>query len=156
LTRLAKRQQLRVKKFTRGIRRQVREYQRKQRAELRVRRREFGRVVIAGEQLAEEFEKGVRVPDPGSSRPGQPPRMRTGKGRKSITVEIRMKGQKPEGVYVDKTVAPYMAMWEFRQDGKQRPFLRPSVMDHLSEYGQQVVKAGAQLRGSNKRRALVK
>ena len=141
LTRTAKAAGRQLRKWNRQRKARRREIERKRRSAARIQKREFGRLVLVGSQLPEEFEKGVRATDPGASRPGEPPRMRSGKGRQSITIEIRMKGRKPEGrVYVDKKVAPYMAMWEFRQDGKQRPFLKPSVMNHLSEYGQTVVQ----------------
>ena len=65
--------------------------------------------------------------------------MRTGKGRKSITAELRMNGKKPQArVYVDKKVAGYMAMWEFRQDGKARPFLKPAVENNLNMFGAEI------------------
>jgi hypothetical protein len=31
-----------------------------------------------------------------------------------------------------------MAMWEFRQDGKQRPFLKPGLMNNLPEFRSKV------------------
>lgn len=50
-----------------------------------------------------------------------------------------MKGKKPEArTYVDKRVAPYMAMWEFRQDGKQRPFLKPAVQNNMNLFGAEI------------------
>jgi len=71
--------------------------------------------------------------DPGASKPGEPPKMRTGRGRNSIrAAEVRGTGSygrklKPAArTFVDKKIAGYMAMWEFRKDGKARPFLAPS------------------------------
>ena len=50
-----------------------------------------------------------------------------------------MKGKKPQArTYVDKKVAGYMAMWEFRQDGKGRPFLKPAVENNLNMFGAEI------------------
>ena len=69
--------------------------------------------------------------DRGASRPGEPPKMRTGKGRDSIKAELRRgqpgKGRLTARTYVDKKIAAYMALWEFRPDKQQRPFLRPGI-----------------------------
>lgn len=82
--------------------------------------------------------------DPGASRPGEPPKMRTGEGRYSIKAEVRQRGKQiVSRTYVDKKVAPYMAMWEFRQDGKQRPFLKPGLMNNLGAFQ---TKVGAELK----------
>lgn len=84
--------------------------------------------------------------DTGASKPGEPPKMRTGKGRRAIKAQLRMRGKKLESrVYVDKKIAPYMAMWEFRQDGQQRPFLRPALMNNLNMIGETI---GTQLKQS--------
>lgn len=146
-----------LKKYNRERRKRARQLEIKRRSIARQQKREFGRVVLVGQQLPEQFEKGLPSNDSGASIPGQPPRMRTGKGRKSITVEVRMRGTKPEGrVYVDKKVAGYMAMWEFRKDGKARPFLKPAVMDNLSEYGQQVIQEAKKVPTGQRRRAVVR
>lgn len=96
--------------------------------------------------------------DPGASRPGEPPKMRSGEGRYSIKAEVRQRGKRiVSRTYVDKKVAPYMAMWEFRQDGEQRPFLKPGLMNNL---GQFQTKVGAELKRAAtqvpKKKAVVK
>lgn len=86
--------------------------------------------------------------DRGASQPGEPPKMRTGKGRDSIKAELRKRGQKMVSrVYVDKKIAPYMAMWEFRQDGQQRPFLKPGVENNKGIFGGVI---GTELRRSSR------
>jgi hypothetical protein len=147
----------RLKKYRRDRARQRKQLAAKQRSELRTQKREFGRLVLVGEQLSEEFQKGMPAQDPGASFPGQPPRMRTGKGRQSITVELRMSRGKPEGrVFVDKKIAPYMAMWEYRKDGKARPFLKPAVVDNLQEYGNQAIREAKRVPTGAKRKAVVR
>jgi hypothetical protein len=95
--------------------------------------------------------------DPGASRPGEPPKMRTGKGRSSIKAQLRLKGKKLESrVYVDKKIAPYMAMWEFRNDGKGRPFLKPAVEDNKEEFGKVVGSELKQANRGGKKKAVVK
>lgn len=95
--------------------------------------------------------------DPGASRPGEPPKLRTGKGRASIKAQLRLKGKKLESrVYVDKKVAPYMAMWEFRKDGEARPFLKPAVEDNQAELGKVIGSELKQANRGGKRKAVVK
>lgn len=68
--------------------------------------------------------------DSGASNPGEPPKKRTGNGQKAISAELISHKKKNEvfsRTYVDKRKAAYMAMWEYRKDGKQRPFLKPSL-----------------------------
>lgn len=96
--------------------------------------------------------------DPGASRPGEPPKMRSGQGRYAIKAEVRQRGKQiVSRTYVDKKIAGYMAMWEFRQDGKQRPFLKPGLMNNLSAFQ---TKVGAELKRAStsaaKRKAVVK
>lgn len=82
--------------------------------------------------------------DPGASRPGEPPKLRSGQGRYSIKAEVRQRGKQIVGrTYVDKKIAKYMAMWEFRQDGQQRPFLKPGLMNNLRQFQS---KVGAELK----------
>jgi len=71
--------------------------------------------------------------DKGASKPGEPPKMRTGTGRNSIrAAEVHGKTllggkRKPMAkTFVDVRIARYMAMWEYRKDGTARPFLKPS------------------------------
>ena len=80
--------------------------------------------------------------DRGSSRPGEPPKMRTGVGRSSIKAELRRRGASKTSrgklesrTYVDKKIAPYMALWEFRPDKEQRPFLKPGVEKNANLIG---------------------
>jgi hypothetical protein len=91
----------------------------------------------------------------GASRPGEPPRIRTGKGRSAIFAEAKFngKGNKVESrVYVDKAVAPYMAMWEFRKDGKQRPFLKPALQQSLAQISPAIANSLQQQLGGIKGR----
>ena len=82
--------------------------------------------------------------DPGASWPGEPPKLRTGEGRYSIKAEVRKRGKQiVSRTYVDKKVAAYMAMYEFRQDGEQRPFLKPGLMNNLPDFQS---KVGAELK----------
>lgn len=96
--------------------------------------------------------------DPGASRPGEPPKMRSGQGRYAIKAELRKRGKQiVSRTYVDKKIAGYMAMWEFRQDGKQRPFLKPGLMNNLRQFQS---KVGAELKRAStavpKKKAVVK
>jgi hypothetical protein len=135
-----------------------REYRRKQRNKaqrlraankaLRAEQKQYGKLAL----IAEADLSGATIRQAsdrsGASLPGEPPRMRTGKGRQSISAELRTKGKKIEArTFVDKKIAPYMAMWEFRRDGKQRPFLKPAVEDNLHMFGSAI---GSSLRQSLK------
>jgi hypothetical protein len=134
----------RAKRFQRDRRRQRKQAATQARREQRAREREFNRLTLSGDEslVGATIRELKASSERGASRPGEPPKMRTGKGRKSITAELRMKGKKPEArTYVDKKVAEYMAMWEFRQDGKQRPFLKPAVEDNLNLLGQEIGNA---------------
>jgi len=129
----------RTKRALRDRRRQQKKAATQARREQRAREREFNRLTLSGDADISGAMTGGFLEGSGSSKPGEPPKMRTGKGRKSITAELRMKGKKPQArTYVDKKVAGYMAMWEFRQDGKARPFLRPSVENNLNMFGQEI------------------
>ena len=142
----AKQTRKRIKSFVLGLKKANRDRNRRRKKaatqaqkEQRAREREFNRLTLSGDADISGAMTGGFLEGSGSSKPGEPPKMRTGKGRKSITAELRMKGKKPQArTYVDKKVAGYMAMWEFRQDGKARPFLRPSVENNLNMFGQEI------------------
>lgn len=132
-----------TRKQTKSLIRRAKKYNRdrikRRNAARRAKEREFNRLTLTGETDL----LGVMLLDfrdsSGASKPGEPPKMRKGTGRKSITAELRMKGKKPEArTYVDKRIAPYMAMWEFRQDGQQRPFLKPAVENNLNLFGAEI------------------
>ena len=80
----------------------------------------------------------------GASKPGEPPKMRTGDGRKSIKAELITNQKNAHDIkartYVDKKIAPYMALWEYRPDGKARPFLKPSLEGNKSLFGAAIGK----------------
>ena len=132
-----------TRKQTKSLIRRAKKYNRdrikRRNAARRAKEREFNRLTLTGETdllgvMLLEFRDSS-----GASKPGEPPKMRKGTGRKSITAELRMKGKKPEArTYVDKRIAPYMAMWEFRQDGQQRPFLKPAVQNNLNLFGAEI------------------
>jgi hypothetical protein len=132
-----------TRKQTKSLIRRAKKYNRdrikRRNAARRAKEREFNRLTLTGETdllgvMLLEFRDSS-----GASKPGEPPKMRKGTGRKSITAELRMKGKKPEArTYVDKRIAPYMAMWEFRQDGQQRPFLKPAVENNLNLFGAEI------------------
>jgi len=93
----------------------------------------------------------------GASRPGEPPKLRSGKGRSSIKAQLRLKGKKLESrVYVDKKIAPYMAMWEFRKDGEGRPFLKPSVENNKDQFGKLIGSELKQANRGGRKKAVVK
>ena len=75
----------------------------------------------------------------GASRPGEPPKMRTGTGRSAIKAQLvtskRRRHDVSARVYVDKRRAAYMAMWEYRKDGQGRPFLKPSLENNRAMLG---------------------
>lgn len=77
--------------------------------------------------------------DPGASRPGEPPKRRSGKGRDAIQAQLITHKKKASKIaartYVNKRQAAYMAMWEYRKDGKARPFLKPSVENNRGMLG---------------------
>lgn len=129
----------RTKRALRDRRRQKKKAATQARQDQRAREREFNRLTLSGDSDTSGAAFGDAKEGSGASKPGEPPKMRTGKGRKSITAELRMKGKEPQArVYVDKKVAGYMAMWEFRQDGKARPFLKPSVENNLNMFGAEI------------------
>ena len=142
----AKQTRKRIKSFVSGLKKANRDRNRRRkkaatqaRKDQRAKEREFNRLTLSGDADISGAMTGGFLEGSGSSKPGEPPKMRTGKGRKSITAELRMKGKKPEArTYVDKKVAGYMAMWEFRRDGKARPFLKPSVENNLNMFGQEI------------------
>ncbi len=182
LARLGKRQakkavkrEKRLKKNLKSIRRTVKQKRTLVKRFLsKVRRERKQRGILARRQQREENRKrtqldltgtaditGARVrtsnADPGASRPGEPPKMRTGKGRSSIKAQLRLKGKKLESrVYVDKKIAPYMAIWEFRKDGKARPFLKPAVEDNKEEFGKVIGSELKQANKGSKKKAVVK
>jgi hypothetical protein len=137
---LSRRLRVNARKAPRVIRKRLKTlqkaYQKRQKARLLARTKmritaemEFG--AIRGAQATQA------AGNTGGSRPGEPPKMRTGKGRSSIMAELRRKGKyKLESrVFVDKKIAPYMALHEFRPDKKQRPFLKPSVNENMRLLG---------------------
>ena len=129
----------RTKRALRDRRRQKKKAATQARRDQRAREREFNRLTLSGDSDTSGAAFGDAKEGSGASKPGEPPKMRTGKGRKSITAELRMKGKKPQArTYVDKKVAGYMAMWEFRQDGKGRPFLKPAVENNLNMFGAEI------------------
>ena len=134
--------------------RRLREANRKLRAE----QRQYNKLALSAE--ADLTGATIRQASDrnGASLPGEPPRMRTGKGRQSISAELRTKGKKIESrVFVDKKIAPYMAMWEFRRDGKQRPFLKPAVEDNLHMFGSVIGSSlKAAVKGGGKKKAVVR
>jgi len=96
----------------------------------RTRRELIGDVSLVGASAVETSE------DPGASRPGEPPRRRTGKGQSAIKAELFRQGKQVKSrVFVDKKIAPYMALWEFRPDNKQRPFLKPTIDRNMNILG---------------------
>jgi len=130
-----------------------RAYKKRQQARLtaRTRMRIMEDVQFESIRGAQATQSGT---DTGGSRPGEPPKMRTGKGRSSISAELRRKGKyKLESrVFVDKKIAPYMALWEFRPDKKQRPFLKPSVQENLELLGRVIGQRLQELATASPRR----
>ena len=115
---------IRARKKQRSERERIKKRALKAAERARTRRELGGQVSLEGAVLVESPE------DPGASRPGEPPKRRTGKGQSSIKAELFRKGRQLKSrVFVDKKIAPYMALWEFRNDGQQRPFLKPTI-DH--------------------------
>ena len=93
----------RTKRALRDRRRQQKKAATQARREQRAREREFNRLTLSGDADISGAMTGGFLEGSGSSKPGEPPKMRTGKGRKSITAELRMKGKKPQArTYVDK------------------------------------------------------
>jgi len=136
-----------AKKQIRQAKRNRREKEKRRKATTRAanrarreREKQFNKLAITGEaDLSGAVVRDKTKWSPGASKPGEPPRRRTGKGWQSITAELRMKGKKPEArTFVDKKIAPYMAMWEFRPDDKQRPFLKPAVNDNITLLGREI------------------
>lgn len=80
----------------------------------------------------------------GSSKPGEPPKLRSGRGRDAIKAQLITSKKKQHDVaarvYVDKRKAAYMAMWEYRKDGQERPFLKPSLEDNRAMLGNAIGK----------------
>jgi hypothetical protein len=136
--------------------------------ERKIQARDQRRALRAQERARTQFDldgtvdiTGARVrtsnADPGASKPGEPPKMRTGKGRSAIKAQLRLKGKKLESrVYVDKKIAGYMAMWEFRKDGKGRPFLKPAVEDNKEAFGRVIGSELKQANKGGKKKAVVK
>lgn len=93
----------------------------------------------------------------GASQPGEPPKMRTGRGRDAIQAELitrkRRKTDVASRVFVNKRKAAYMALWEYRPDDEQRPFLKPSLSDNRAMLGNIIGQSlRQQLRGVTRRR----
>ena len=130
---------------------------REQRKSLRVQRRNATQIDLTGTADISTARIRQASGDPGASRPGEPPKLRTGKGRSAIRAQLRMSGKKlTSRVYVDKRTAGYMAMWEFRKDGKQRPFLKPSVENNLDQFGKIIGSELKQANRGGKKKAVVK
>lgn len=144
----------RAKRSRKQLRKLVKDYRRGKRPTLR---RNVPRHELTGHVDVSRSVIRQASGDPGASRPGEPPKMRTGIGRSAIKAELRAQGKKiVSRTYVDKKIARYMAMWEFRQDGKERPFLKPGLMNNLKTFQ---TKVGAELNRSAtgpKRKATVK
>lgn len=70
----------------------------------------------------------------GASKPGEPPKKRTGKGQSAIKAQLVSHKTRQHDVaartYIDKRTAAYMALWEYRNDGEGRPFLSPSFKNN--------------------------
>ena len=136
----ARRLRVNARKAPRVIRKQLKAYQKAYRKRQQAKERARTRMAI-GQEVEFGSIRGAQATqsagDTGGSKPGEPPKMRTGKGRSSIMAELRRKGKyKIESrVFVDKKIAPYMALHEFRPDKKQRPFLKPSVEENLQLLG---------------------
>ena len=121
-------------------------------------RRQEARIRLSGRIDISKANIVQAAGDTGASRPGEPPKMRSGKGRSAIQAELRKRGSQVVGrTFVDKKIAPYMAMWEFRQDDQQRPFLKPGLENNMSTFRTTV---GAELKRAvtavPKRKAVVK
>lgn len=121
-------------------------------------RRQEARVRLSGRIDLSKANVVQAAGDTGASRPGEPPKMRSGKGRSAIQAELRKRGSQVVGrTFVDKKIAPYMAIWEFRQDDQQRPFLKPGLENNMSTFRTTV---GAELKRAvtavPKRKAVVK
>lgn len=146
-----------VKKIRTQIRKSKKRRQVEARKTLRAQRRAQTQIDLEGTADISAARVVQASEDRGASRPGEPPKLRTGKGRSAIKAQLRLKGQKLESrVYVDKKIAPYMAMWEFRKDGKGRPFLKLSVENNKDQFGKII---GSELKQANKggrKKAVVK
>lgn len=69
----------------------------------------------------------------GASKPGEPPKRRTGRGYYSIDA-VKLRGQ--AGVaktFSSKRKAPYMAMYEHGPASVQRPWMEPALRENKSE-----------------------
>jgi hypothetical protein len=148
--RVLRRASKRTTKTLRAVRRAYREKQRLQRRREREaaagikRRQRAERLAKTRVELSGDVDVTAAVivqasADRGASRPGEPPKMRTGKGRDSIKAELRRsqpgRGKLTARTYVDKKIAHYMALWEFRPDKEQRPFLKPGVEKNANLIG---------------------
>lgn len=109
---------------------------------LRAKQRNYDKLALEGSVDLSQATLRETSDKVGASLPGEPPRMRTGKGRSSISAELRKKGQKIEArTFVDKKIAPYMAMWEFAPPHKRRPFLKPAVADNIHLFSQKIAQS---------------
>lgn len=136
LVRISKR---RGKKIRKNVGKRIRKYKRNRAkiARAQYRRSDISKAdesLLDGTEVLKKYKN-----DPGSSNPGEPPKMRTGKGRDSIKAELithkKRKTDVASRTYVDKRKAAYMAMWEYRKDGEERPFLKPSLEDNRKILG---------------------
>lgn len=72
-----------------------------------------------------------------ASKPGEPPKRRTGAGFRSI--EARKVERGVARTYVNKRKAPYMAMYEYGPPDIRRPFLAPTLEENQRELMQLIV-----------------
>ena len=146
-----------VKKLRTGLKKATKKRQVEARKVMRAKLKAITQIDLSGSADISGSVVRDSNSDPGASRPGEPPKMRTGKGRSSIKAQLRMSGKKLNSrVYVDKKIAGYMAMWEFRKDGKGRPFLKPAVEDNKETFGKIIGKEIKQVNRGGKKKAVVK
>ena len=71
----------------------------------------------------------------GASKPGEPPKRRSGKGFYSIEKSRNVGTRKaPEArTYTSKSKAPYMSQYEFGPLNQRRPWLRPAFKENTRE-----------------------
>ena len=89
-----------------------------------------------GKQISEEAKRLVSVHFPPASRPGQPPRRRTGRLMKSIRY-----GVTKDGLYLYSTnMAPYSKFLEYGTSKMQaRPWARPAVRNVFAKRKMSVI-----------------
>lgn len=75
--------------------------------------------------------------DENASRPGEPPKRRTGRGRRSI--QAKKVGRYEAKTFANKSVAWYFPMYEFGPTRLRRPYLLPALRENKSELARIVV-----------------